>query len=101
MTPAPKHEPAIDLEKTEHRLLYVGQDVDWFLGLKNALGLPANRLVYCAGESIAKSFLRSDIRYDLVLFDFDLLNETGWEMVRLVRSLAHRKQIPIIIAASD
>ena len=49
MMPTPKDERPSDREKSEYRLLYVGQDVDWFRRLKGALGLPANRLVYCAG----------------------------------------------------
>ncbi len=45
--PTPKDEQPSDREKSEYRFLYVGQDVDWFRRLKGALGLPANRLVYC------------------------------------------------------
>lgn len=45
--------------------------------------------------------LESDIRYDLFLFDLDLLDETGLELVRLVRSLRHRQRTPIIIVAAD
>jgi hypothetical protein len=51
--------------------------VDWFGRLKSVLGPPENRVVYCAGGSTARLLLESDIRYDLFLFDFDLLNETG------------------------
>src|SRR5205807_9634303 len=86
---------------SEYRLLYVGQDVEWFRCLKRVLGLPANRLVYCPGGSSVECFLKSDIRYDLFLFDLDLLNETGMELVRMVRSLGHRQSTPIIIVAVD
>ena len=72
----------------------------WFRRLKSALGLPANRLVYCPGGSVER-LLKSDIRYDLFLFDLDLLNESGLELCRMVRSLAHRRHIPIIIVASE
>ena len=82
-------------------MLYVGQDVDWFRPLKGALGLPANRLVYCAGGSSVGHFLKSNIRYDLFWFDLDLLDETGLELVRLVRSLPHRRLTPIIMAGGD
>ena len=101
MMPTPKDERPSDREKSEYRLLYVGQDVDWFRRLKGALGLPANRLVYCAGGSSVGHFLKSNIRYDLFWFDLDLLDETGLELVRLARSLPHRHLTPIIIAGGD
>ena len=99
--PTPKAEPTSDREKPGYRVLYVGQDVDWFRRLKGALGLPANRLVYCAGGSSVGHFLKSNIRYDLFCFDLDLLDETGLELVRLVRSLPHRSLTPIIVAGGD
>jgi len=101
MMPTPKDEPASEREKPDYRVLYVGQDVDWFRRLKGALGLPANRLVYCAGGSSVGHFLKSNIRYDLFWFDLDLLDETGLELVRLVRSLPHRRLTPIIMAGGD
>src|SRR2546427_6372105 len=100
MMPIPKNEPTSDREKSAYRLLYVGRDADWFRRLKSGLGLPANRLVYCPGDSV-EHFLRSDIRYDLFQFDLDLLNETGVELIRLVRSFSHRQDTPIIIVGSE
>ncbi|HXM51422.1 MAG TPA: hypothetical protein VN956_26500 [Pyrinomonadaceae bacterium] len=44
--------------------------------------------------------MKSNIRYDLYWFDLDLLEETGLEWVRLVRSLPHRLT-PIIIVGGD
>ena len=102
MMPTPKDEPTSDREKSEYRLLYVGQDVEWFRRLKSVpFSLPANRLVYCPAVVKVKHLLTSDVRYDLFLFDLDLLKETSLELVRLVRSLPHRQQIPIIIVAAD
>ena len=101
MMPTPKDERPSDREKSEYRLLYVGQDVDWFRRLKGALGLPANRLVYCAGGGSVGHFLKSNIRYDLFCFDLDLLDKAGLEWVRLVRSLPHRCLTPIIIVGGD
>ena len=101
MMPTPKGEPTSEREKPDYRVLYVGQDVDWFRRLKGALGLPANRLVYCAGGSSVGHFLKSSIRYDLFCFDLDLLDKTGLEWVRLVRSLPHRRLTPIIIVGGD
>ena len=93
--------PASDREKSEYRLLYVGQDVEWYRRLKSELGLPANRLVYCPGRSSAELYLESYIRYDLLLFDLDLLNEAGLEFVGLIRSLPHRQHTPIIVLAAE
>src|SRR5438874_13303956 len=58
----PRNEPTSDHARSEYRLLYVGRDADWFRRLKSALGLPANRLVYCPGHSV-EYFLKRDIRY--------------------------------------
>lgn len=101
MMSTPMDEAAIDREKSECRLLYVGRDVDWCGRLKSVLGLPENRVVSCADRSGAELLLKSEIRYDLFLFDLDLLNETGKKLVRLARSLSHRKHTPIIIVAAD
>jgi len=98
--PIPRNEPTSDHARSKYRLLYVGRDAEWFRRLKSVLGLPANQLVYCPGDSI-EYFLKSDIRYDLFLFDLDMLNETGLELVRLARSLFHRQDTPIIIVGSD
>ncbi len=99
MMPTPFGKPTSHHEKSEYRLLYVGQDAKWYRRLKSVLGLPANRLVYCPEGIGVEHFLKSDIRYDLFLFDLDLLNEAGLELVRLVRSLPHRQHTPIIIVA--
>jgi PleD family two-component response regulator len=101
MMPTPEADPTSDRERPDYRVLYVGQDVHWFRRLKSALGLPANRLVYCAGGSSVGHFLKSNIRYDLFLFDLDLLNETSLEWNRLVRSLPHRQRTPIIMVGAD
>ena len=101
MMPTPKDERPSEREKPDYRVLYVGQDVDWFRRLKGALGLPANRLVYCAGGSSVGHFLKSNIRYDLFWFDLDLLDETGLELVQLVRSIPHRRLTPIIIVGGE
>ena len=74
-------EPAIPYQKADFTLLYVGRDVDWFGSLKGVLSLPQYRVVYCPGGSSAELLLKSDVRYDLFVFDFDLLNETGLELV--------------------
>src|SRR5205807_540181 len=56
---------------------------------------------YCAGDSTAELFIKSQIRYDLFLFDLDWLNETGVELVRLARSLPHRQHTRIIMVAAE
>jgi DNA-binding response OmpR family regulator len=94
-------EPAIPNQKADFTLLYVGRDVDWFGHLKGVLDLPQYRVVYCPGGSSAELLLKSDVRYDLFVFDFDLPNETGGELIRLARSLSHRERTPIIIVANE
>ena len=94
-------EPAIPCQNADFTLLYVGRDVCWFGSLKDALSLPQYRVVYCPGGSSAELLLKSDVRYDLFVFDFDLPNETGLELIRLARSLSHREHTPIVIVANE
>jgi DNA-binding response OmpR family regulator len=94
-------EPAIKCERSGDRLLYVGQDSEWFRRLQRVLGLPANCLVYCPSGSIAELFVKSDIRYELFLFDWDLPDEAGSELVWLTRSLAQRQNVPILVVANE
>jgi CheY-like chemotaxis protein len=46
-------------------------------------------------------FLRGDPKYDLLLFDFELLGMKALEMARLAQSLPHRQRTPIIITTAN
>ncbi|HEX8137568.1 MAG TPA: response regulator [Pyrinomonadaceae bacterium] len=54
-------------------------------------------VVRCPGGSTAHLLLSSGIRYDLLMFDEELMGTSGIELVRLARSLEHRKRTPVIL----
>jgi len=51
--------------------------------------------------SSAIRFIKSDIRYDIFLFDLEMRDAAAFELAELAKSLAHRRQIPIVVAASE
>ncbi len=56
----------------------------------------------CADGSSALDRLRGAARYDVLIFDNNLPDTDGVELIRQTRSLAHRQQTPIIVlSASD
>jgi DNA-binding response OmpR family regulator len=81
----------------KYRLLYVGADLGLLEFVREALKGEGWFVVRCAGGSVARLLLRSEIRYDLLMFDEDLTEGSGMELARLARSLEHRKRTPIIL----
>jgi CheY-like chemotaxis protein len=88
------------LTASKFRLLYLGNDLEFIAALRQVLTEPDYRLVACSDRESAVLFLKSDIRYDLMLIDFDWRGREGLELARLAQSLAHRKEMPIIMVAA-
>jgi len=60
------------------------------------------RVSMCADGLVAVRLIASDAHYDLLLLDNELPKVNGLELTCYARTLAHRKQTPIImISASD
>ena len=78
---------------TAHRILYAGDDVGLPERLQDELWR-LDCLVVRSHVGTARLFLRSDIRYSLLLFD-----ETaeGVELQDFARSLPHHEQTPVIL----
>src|ERR1044072_9048112 len=75
------------------RILYAGDDIHLPALLKDALhGL--DFFVVRSPVAIARMFIRSEIKYSLLLFDE---TEAGAELEAYARSLPHREQTPVII----
>jgi hypothetical protein len=76
-----------------HRLLYAGDDTGLPARIRDGLG-GLDCFVVSAPANIARTFLQSDIKYSLLLFD-----ETaeGVELERFTRSLTHREHTPVIV----
>jgi hypothetical protein len=73
-----------------HRILYVGMDYALLKFLNDAL--PDCLIVRCSDSHLANLFLKSNLKYALLLFHAD---KEGAKVERLARSLEHRKQTPV------
>jgi CheY-like chemotaxis protein len=55
----------------------------------------------CVDGSIALEKIESDAHYDLLLLDSDLPGVNGLELLRCARSMAHRRQTPIVLLSAQ
>lgn len=55
----------------------------------------------CADGYVAWLLIRSEARYDLLLFDNELPNVSGLELTRRARELPHRSRTPIIMLSAS
>ena len=76
-----------------HRILYAGDDTGLPARLGDALHASDCFVVY-SPASIARTLIRSDIKYSLLLFDE---TEAGVELESFTRSLPHRERTLVII----
>jgi CheY-like chemotaxis protein len=80
--------------------LYVGNDVKFIAAFREAVSEHVYRLVAGSDNESIILFLKSDIPYDLMLIDHDWRGSEGLELVRLARSLGHRKRMPIVLLST-
>jgi CheY-like chemotaxis protein len=85
--------------KTEakFRLLYLSDDLKLLAALRQRLTEPDYELVACADRGSAILFLKSEIRYDALLIDFQWRGKEGLELAQLARSLPARQRMPIVL----
>jgi hypothetical protein len=76
-----------------HRILYAGDNLALPARLRDALHAFDCFVVY-SPVGIARMFIRSDIKYTLLLFDE---TEAGAELEAYARALSHRERTPVII----
>ena len=81
-----------------HKILYVGHDLSLLKFLQEIL--EDCHVVRCPDGSQAKSFIER-INYSLLLLDEKLPDTTGLKMASFIRSLEHRKLMPIIILSEN
>ena len=86
--------------ESKFRLLYIGSDLDLAAALRKGLTKPDYRLVTCSDQESAILFLKSEIPYDLLIIDLEWRGNEGLKLAGLVRSLRHRKQMPIVVVAA-
>jgi DNA-binding response OmpR family regulator len=87
--------------EARYRVLYVGADLGLMEFVREALGRVGGFVVRCPGGSMARLLLSSGIYYDLLMFDEELMGESGREMVRFARSLEHRRRTPVILLSQQ
>ncbi len=86
--------------ESKFRFLYLGNDLKLIAAVRQVLTEPEYRLVACGDRGSAELFLKSDIRYDALLLDYEWRGSEGLELAMLARSLEHRKRMPIIGVAA-
>jgi hypothetical protein len=77
---------------TSHRILYAGDDIFLPTRLRDALHA-FDCFVVHSPVGIARMFIRSEIKYSLLIFDE---TEAGGQLEAYARSLSHREQTPVI-----
>ena len=85
----------------KYRLLYVGRDLALTAFLKDALMRLDCFVVRCPRGTEARSFIASDIKYSLLLFDDELTDMTGLALAHFASEQAHRTTTPVVILSAD
>ncbi|MGB9180135.1 MAG: response regulator [Pyrinomonadaceae bacterium] len=80
-----------------YKMLYAAMDIDLMFFLQEALKEEDCFVDYVPDFDTSRLFLTSrEIRFDLLLLEQEIAGGHGVELVRLARSLEHRKRTPII-----
>ncbi len=86
--------------ESKFRFLYLGNDLKLIAAVRKVLREPDYQLVACGDRGSAEIFLKSDIRYNALVIDFEWRGKEGLELAGLARSLEHRKRMPILVVAA-
>jgi hypothetical protein len=84
---------ALHAAMASHRILYAGDDSGLPARLRNGLS-GIDCFVVRSPVETARTLIRSDVQYSLLLFDE---TEAGAELEGFARSLSHREQTPAVI----
>ncbi len=87
--------------KSQVSILYVEDNASVSDVVKEMLVAENWRVDLCTTGSTAVKKLGSQNRYDLLLFDNELPNLSGLELVRRARKMPHRRRTPIIIISGS
>jgi CheY-like chemotaxis protein len=82
------------------KILYVEDDSLLRLNVQELLESEGLAVETCADGNDALNKLASAARYDLILLDNQLPGASGLELVSYARSLAHRRDTPIIVVSA-
>jgi CheY-like chemotaxis protein len=56
---------------------------------------------FCSDRDTALLKLTGDDRYDVLVFDNDVIGTTGLELLERARKITHRRRTPIVVVAND
>src|SRR5713226_3143100 len=87
--------------ETQCRLLYVGSDLGLLKSLKATFGGPKYHIVSCPDRLSAEMFIKSQIQYQLFIFDHEMRDRAAFDLARLLRSLDHRQDVPAIVIGAE
>ncbi len=69
--------------------------------LRQLFPRPLYHVVTCPHRGTSETFINSEIQYDVFIFDHEVEDRCAFDLLRLVRTLDHRKQTPVIIVGGE
>ena len=69
--------------------------------LRLTFGEPLYHVVNCPGRLSAEVFLKSQIPYQLFIFDHEMRDRAAFDLTLLLRSLEHRQNAPAIVIGAE
>jgi tetratricopeptide (TPR) repeat protein/ActR/RegA family two-component response regulator len=86
---------------SEVSILYVEDDEAITRSVRGALTDEHWQIDFCTDRDTALLKLTGDDRYDVLIFDNDVIGTTGLELLERARKITHRRRTPIVVVASD
>jgi len=82
-------------------ILYVEDDEAITRSVREALTDEHWQVDFCSDRDTALLKLTGDDRYDVLVFDNDVIGTTGLELLERARKITHRRRTPIVVVAND
>ena len=96
-----RSQPGYRGSELQCRLLYVGSDLSVLKFLRSTFGEPTYHVVSCPDRLSAEMFMKSQIPYQLFIFDHEMRDRAAFDLARLLRSLEHRENAPAIVIGAE
>ena len=80
-------------------ILYLGTNLDLLLFLQRELKAMDCFVSYVPLTSLAHAFIKTNSKYHLLMFDAQMPETTGAELVEFARTVPHRARTPCIVCA--
>jgi DNA-binding response OmpR family regulator len=94
-------QPDNRISEAHCRLLYVGSDLGLLKSLRDTFGQPKYHIVSCPDRLSAEMFIKSQIQYQLFIFDHEMRDRAAFDLARVLRSLDHRQDVPAIVIGTE